>query len=51
MTENPYGPPQETNDAVVETRPSVLWRQLVMIQLTLIIVVVLYLINCLREFN
>jgi hypothetical protein len=45
LAENPYDPPLETNDSVVETRPSVPWRQLVIVQLTLIIVVLLYLIR------
>jgi len=51
MIENPYDPPQETSDAVVETRQSVLWGQLAIIQLALVIAVLFYLVILLREFS
>ena len=51
MTENPYDPPQETTDAVVEIRPSAHWGQLAIIQLTLVIAVLFYLVTLLREFS
>jgi hypothetical protein len=51
MIENPYDPPQETTDAVVETSPSVLWGQLAIVQLALVIAVLFYLVTLLREFS
>jgi hypothetical protein len=51
MIENPYDPPQETTDAVVETMPSVLWGRLAIVQLALVIAVLFYLVTLLREFS
>jgi hypothetical protein len=51
MIENPYDPRQETTDAIVEASPVAHWGQLAIIQLTLVIAVLFYVVTLLREFS